>query len=112
MTKVVKEPYEWHLEHKDDEEVKGSLCAKFTEMAQGEEGKEIGRELAEWTAAVQFIGELSWSSSLSYNERGKKKRLMRVHDSWCGYDDLHAPRSAQGSPALPRGSEESPGSAR
>jgi hypothetical protein len=90
MTKVVKEPYEWHLEHKDDEEVKGSLCAKFTEMAQGEEGKEIGRELAEWTAAVQFIG----ASPSFYTMRGEWKKLMVGICSGSGYDDLHASRGA------------------
>ncbi|KAJ3539842.1 hypothetical protein NMY22_g4549 [Coprinellus aureogranulatus] len=61
MQRVVKGPYEWHLEHASSEEVKGSLCAKFTQAAAEDEqgnvkkGKDIGRELAEWTAAVQFI---------------------------------------------------------
>lgn len=65
MTKVVKEPYEWHLQNATSEEVKGSLCARFTQQAAQDEeeagsakkgSKDIGRELAEWTAAVQFIG--------------------------------------------------------
>ncbi|TEB27129.1 cytochrome P450 [Coprinellus micaceus] len=92
MTKVVKEPYEWHLEHKDDEEVKGSLCAKFTEMAQGEEGKEIGRELAEWTAAVQFIAGADTTTftlhaalkALLLNPDVQKKAQAQL-DSVCGH---------------------------
>ena len=70
MHKVVKEPFEWSQEHKvctdlgihlsghsttsqDDVSVSQSLVAKFQNS-----GLDIDdRSLAEWTAAVQFIGE-------------------------------------------------------
>ncbi|RXW21706.1 hypothetical protein EST38_g4157 [Candolleomyces aberdarensis] len=51
MHKVVKEPFEWSQEHKDDVSVSQSLVAKFQNS-----GLDIDdRSLAEWTAAVQFI---------------------------------------------------------
>lgn len=52
MHAVVNGPYEWSQAHKSEPSVAQSLCARFQDS-----GLDIDdKELAAWTAAVQFVG--------------------------------------------------------
>ncbi|KAJ2920115.1 hypothetical protein MD484_g266, partial [Candolleomyces efflorescens] len=88
MHKVVKEPFEWSQEHKDDVSVSQSLVAKFQNS-----GLDIDdRSLAEWTAAVQFIAgadtttftlHAAVKALMMYPE--KQKKAQEVIDNAIGH---------------------------